>query len=67
MRPAVGYADYRTPISGLYNGSAGAHGGGGVSGIPGWQAYRAAMKDRARDERRARLRRTVGRFATSRD
>ena len=29
MRPAPGYADYRTPIRGLYNGSAGAHGGGG--------------------------------------
>jgi phytoene dehydrogenase-like protein len=46
MRPAPGYADYRTPIRGLYNGSAGAHGGGGVSGIPGWQAARQAIKDR---------------------
>ena len=46
MRPAPGYADYRTPIAGLYNGSAGAHGGGGVSGIPGWQAARQAIKDR---------------------
>jgi len=63
MRPAAGYADYRTPVRGLYNGSAGAHGGGGVSGIPGWQAFRQAMKDRARDERRARLRGTVGRVA----
>jgi len=65
MRPAVGYADYRTPVRGLYNGSAGAHGGGGVSGIPGWQAYRQAMKDRARGERRNRLRRTVGRVAAA--
>jgi len=65
MRPAPGYADYRTPIKGLYNGSAGAHGGGGVSGIPGWQAYRQAMKDRTRGERRDRLRRTVGRFAAA--
>jgi phytoene dehydrogenase-like protein len=46
MRPAPGYADYRTPIAGLYNGSAGAHGGGGVSGIPGWQAARQAIRDR---------------------
>ena len=57
MRPAPGYADYRTPVRGLYNGSAGAHGGGGVSGIPGWQAYRQAMKDRKRAERRERVRR----------
>ncbi|HYZ66749.1 MAG TPA: NAD(P)/FAD-dependent oxidoreductase [Mycobacterium sp.] len=48
MRPAPGYADYRTPISGLYNGSSGTHAGGGVCGIPGWQAARAAMADRKR-------------------
>lgn len=45
MRPAPGYADYRTPISGLYNGSSGTHAGGGVCGIPGWQAARAALAD----------------------
>jgi phytoene dehydrogenase-like protein len=47
MRPAPGYADFRTPIKGLYHGSCATHGGGGVNGIPGWQAYRAAKKDRA--------------------
>ncbi len=47
MRPAVGYADYRTPIKGLYHGSSGTHAGGGVCGIPGWQAFRQAKKDRA--------------------
>lgn len=52
MRPAPGYADYRTPIAGLYNGSAGAHGGGGVSGIPGWQAARQAIRDRRAGHRR---------------
>ena len=52
MRPAPGYCDYRTPIAGLYNGSAGAHGGGGVSGIPGWQAFRRAMKDRTKTSTR---------------
>ena len=46
MRPAPGYADYRTPIDGLYNGSSATHGGGGVCGIPGWQAARAALSDR---------------------
>jgi len=47
MRPAPGYADYRTPLKGLYHGSCATHAGGGVNGIPGWQAYRAAKKDRA--------------------
>jgi phytoene dehydrogenase-like protein len=45
MRPAPGYADYRTPVRGLYHGSSATHAGGGVNGIPGWQAYRAAKKD----------------------
>jgi len=54
MRPAPGYADYRTPIAGLYNGSSGTHAGGGVCGIPGWQAARAAQKDHRRGTRRLR-------------
>jgi len=45
MRPAPGYADYRTPIKGLYHGSSATHAGGGVCGIPGWQAFRQAKKD----------------------
>jgi phytoene dehydrogenase-like protein len=47
MRPAPGYADYRTPIRGLYHGSSATHAGGGVCGIPGWQAFRQAKRDRA--------------------
>ncbi len=47
MRPAPGYADYRTPLRGLYHGSSATHAGGGVNGIPGWQAYRMAKKDHA--------------------
>jgi phytoene dehydrogenase-like protein len=45
LRPAPGYADYRTPIHGLYNASSATHGGGGVCGIPGMQAARAALHD----------------------
>ncbi len=45
MRPSPGFADYRTPIPGLYHGSSATHAGGGVNGIPGWQAYRAARED----------------------
>ena len=47
MRPAPGYADYRTPIRGLYHASSATHAGGGVCGTPGWQAYRQARRDRA--------------------
>ena len=46
MRPAPGFADFRTPVRGLYHGSCATHGGGGVNGIPGWQAYKAAKKDK---------------------
>ena len=59
MRPAPGYADFRTPIAGLYNGSSATHGGGGVCGIPGWQAAKAAIRDRR--SRWQRLRGAVGR------
>ncbi len=45
MRPAPGYADYRTPIAGLYNASSATHAGGGVCGIPGYQASKAALQD----------------------
>ena len=38
MRPAPGYADFRTPIAGLYQASSATHGGGGVTGIPGLNA-----------------------------
>jgi len=52
MRPAPGFADYRTPIAGLYNGSSATHAGGGVCGIPGWQAARAALADQKRGSRK---------------
>jgi phytoene dehydrogenase-like protein len=45
VRPAPGYADYRSPIRGLYQASSATHGGGGVCGIPGYQAARAIMRD----------------------
>jgi phytoene dehydrogenase-like protein len=40
MRPAPGYADFRTPIRGLYQASSATHGGGGVTGIPALQVVR---------------------------
>jgi phytoene dehydrogenase-like protein len=34
-------------VRGLYHGSCATHGGGGVNGIPGWQAFNMAKKDKA--------------------
>jgi phytoene dehydrogenase-like protein len=47
-RPALGYADYRGPLKGLYHCGSGAHPGGGVTGIPGHNAARAIIADRRR-------------------
>jgi phytoene dehydrogenase-like protein len=44
-RPILGWAEYRTPITGLYLGSAGAHPGGGLTGLPGWLAAHTVAKD----------------------
>jgi phytoene dehydrogenase-like protein len=44
-RPALGYADYRTPIDGLYLCGSGAHPGGGVTGAPGHNAAREILRD----------------------
>jgi phytoene dehydrogenase-like protein len=48
MRPAPGYADYRTPIRGLYQASSATHGGGGVCAIPAFNCMREIRKDRRR-------------------
>ncbi len=61
MRPAPGYADYRTPLAGLYYGSSATHAGGGVCGIPGWQAARAAIADKKAARRGGQVRRIIRR------
>jgi phytoene dehydrogenase-like protein len=43
FRPVPGWADYRTPIRGLYLCGAAAHPGGGVMGTPGLNAARAIL------------------------
>ena len=45
MRPVPGWAQYRTPIHGLYLCGAGAHPGGGVTGAPGRNAAQQALRD----------------------
>jgi phytoene dehydrogenase-like protein len=54
LRPAPGFADYRTPVPGLYYASSATHAGGGVCGIPGMQAAKAAIADRRRSARSRR-------------
>ena len=45
FRPLIGWAQYRTPIKGLYLCGAGTHPGGGVTGGPGANAAREIIKD----------------------
>jgi phytoene dehydrogenase-like protein len=56
MRPAPGYADYRTPIRNLYQASSATHGGGGVTGIPGLKVVEQIRHDRRDRSPLARLR-----------
>jgi phytoene dehydrogenase-like protein len=44
-RPALGYANYRSPVKGLYLCGSGTHPGGGVTGAPGHNAAREMIKD----------------------
>jgi phytoene dehydrogenase-like protein len=48
LRPAPGYADFRTPIRGLYQCSSATHGGGGVTGIAGYLCSKRILADRRR-------------------
>ncbi len=45
MRPILGWAQYRTPIAGLYLCGAGTHPGGGVTAGPGQNAAREIVRD----------------------
>jgi phytoene dehydrogenase-like protein len=46
LRPLPGYADYRSPIKGLYLCGSATHPGGGVMGACGYNAAREILKDR---------------------
>ena len=45
LRPVPGWAQYRTPIAGLYLCGSGTHPGGGVMGAPGYNAAREILRD----------------------
>src|SRR5262249_43903613 len=44
FRPVIGWAQYRTPIEGLFLCGAGTHPGGGITGAPGVNASREIIK-----------------------
>ncbi len=44
LRPAARYANYKTPVAGLYLCGSGAHPGGGVMGAPGHNAAMVMLK-----------------------
>ena len=44
-RPVLGYGNYRMPVKGLYLCGAGAHPGGGVTGVPGHNCAREMLRD----------------------
>ncbi|MEX2439505.1 MAG: NAD(P)/FAD-dependent oxidoreductase [Actinomycetota bacterium] len=48
MRPVRGWADYRTPLRGLYLCGAGTHPGGGVTGANGKNCAREVLRDAKR-------------------
>jgi phytoene dehydrogenase-like protein len=45
MRPIAGYGAYHSPLESLFFCSAGSHPGGGVTGLPGYNAAREIIKD----------------------
>jgi phytoene dehydrogenase-like protein len=54
LRPAPGYADFTTPIRGLYQCSSATHGGGGVTGIAGYLCGKRILRDaRGRSRRKS--------------
>ncbi|MCC5970093.1 MAG: NAD(P)/FAD-dependent oxidoreductase [Pararhodobacter sp.] len=44
LRPASEAADHTTPVRGLFQCGSGTHPGGGVTGLPGWNAARVILK-----------------------
>ncbi len=52
LRPVPGWAQYRTPVPGLYLCGSGTHPGGGVMGAPGYNAAREILRDLRRSSER---------------
>lgn len=61
LRPILGYADYRTPIEGLYMCGSGTHPGGGVMGVPGHNCAQVVVRASRRERCSSALGRLRGR------
>lgn len=61
LRPIFGYADYTTPIEGLFLCGSGTHPGGGVMGVPGHNCARVVTRAARRSRRASALGRLRGR------
>jgi beta-carotene ketolase (CrtO type) len=61
FRPVPGLAEYETPVGGLYLTGSGTHPGGGVTGVPGYNAAHVILQraDRTGRRQRAGVERTV--------
>jgi phytoene dehydrogenase-like protein len=59
LRPIPGYADYRTPIHGLYLCGSGTHPGGGVMAVPGKNAASVIGRDVKKERFKAGARRML--------
>jgi phytoene dehydrogenase-like protein len=55
LRPIFGFADYRTPVEGVYLCGSGTHPGGGVMGVPGWNCARVVSGEARRGRLAGRL------------
>lgn len=53
LRPALGLADYATPVDGLFLGSGGMHPSAGICGIPGQLSARSVLRSLRGSSRRA--------------
>jgi phytoene dehydrogenase-like protein len=49
LRPALGLGGFNTPVKGLFLGGSGSHPGGSVTGLPGYNSARVAIRAVAKD------------------
>jgi phytoene dehydrogenase-like protein len=54
LRPALGLGGYRTPVKRLFLGGSGSHPGGSVTGLPGYNSARVAIRTISKDGRSSR-------------
>jgi phytoene dehydrogenase-like protein len=64
LRPALGLGGYQTPVKALFLGGSGSHPGGSVTGLPGYNSARVAIRSVAKEGRSARSRSNRGRART---